>query len=193
MQAGIDVAAAASRMARVRTAGASGPRQTPDGRCVVANNPPASHRLCRCDAKGLCRYRAPKATVEGRFSSNPAKLERRIQVERTASPVRVRWYCGYRIVIVPKYPKKAIFEVLQREIGGVLKNLCGRLASSWWRGRRRPVMCTCAWDRPDRVPDGDSVCHPIESLRSMGYSRPILDLGLTGQARREIGFGQPCV
>ena len=42
------------------------------------------------------------------------------------SQSHVRWYCRYHIVIVPKYRKKAIYGVLRKEIGGILKDLCGQ-------------------------------------------------------------------
>ena len=42
------------------------------------------------------------------------------------SQTHVRWYCRYHVVIVPKYRKKTIYGVLRKEIGGVLKDLCGQ-------------------------------------------------------------------
>ena len=42
------------------------------------------------------------------------------------SQSHVRWYCRYHIVIVPKYRKKAIYGVLRKEIGKILKELCGQ-------------------------------------------------------------------
>ena len=42
------------------------------------------------------------------------------------SQSHVRWYCRYHIVIVPKYRQKAIYGVLRKEIGGVLKDLCSQ-------------------------------------------------------------------
>jgi len=41
------------------------------------------------------------------------------------SQTLVRWYCRYHMVIVPKYRKKAIYGVLRKKIGGVLKELWG--------------------------------------------------------------------
>ena len=42
------------------------------------------------------------------------------------SQSHVKWYCRYHVVIVPKYRKKAIYGVLRKEIGRILKDLCGQ-------------------------------------------------------------------
>lgn len=42
------------------------------------------------------------------------------------SQSHVKWYCRYHVVIVPKYRKKAIYGALRKEIGGILKALCGQ-------------------------------------------------------------------
>lgn len=42
------------------------------------------------------------------------------------SQSHVWWYCRYHVVIVPKYRRKAIYGVLRKDIGGILKDLCGQ-------------------------------------------------------------------
>jgi putative transposase len=42
------------------------------------------------------------------------------------SQSHVRWYCRCHVVIVPKYRRKAIYGVLRKEIGRILKDLCGQ-------------------------------------------------------------------
>jgi putative transposase len=50
------------------------------------------------------------------------------------SQSHVKWYCRYHIVIVPKYRKKAIYGALRKEIGGILKELCGQFGVEWVEG-----------------------------------------------------------
>jgi putative transposase len=40
------------------------------------------------------------------------------------SQSHVRWYCRYYGVIVPKCRRKAIYGVLRKQIGGILRDLC---------------------------------------------------------------------
>ncbi len=40
------------------------------------------------------------------------------------SQTHVRWYCKYHVVIVPKCRKKAVYGVLRKDIGGILRDLC---------------------------------------------------------------------
>ena len=54
------------------------------------------------------------------------------------SQSHVRWYCRYHIVIVPKYRKKAIYGVLRKEIGGVLKDLCRQFGVDLVEGHAMP-------------------------------------------------------
>ncbi len=42
------------------------------------------------------------------------------------SQSHVRWYCKYHIVFVPKYRKQPIYGSLRRNIGGMLRELCGQ-------------------------------------------------------------------
>ena len=54
------------------------------------------------------------------------------------SQSHVRWYCRYYVVIVPKYRKKAIYGVLRKQIGGVLKDLCSRFGVELVEGHAMP-------------------------------------------------------
>jgi putative transposase len=40
------------------------------------------------------------------------------------SQSHVRWYCRYHVIIVPKYRKKAMFGVLRKDTGVILKDQC---------------------------------------------------------------------
>lgn len=40
------------------------------------------------------------------------------------SQAHAKYYCRYHIVFAPKYRKKAIFGMLQREIGAIFRDLC---------------------------------------------------------------------
>ena len=42
------------------------------------------------------------------------------------SQAHVKWYCRYHVVIVPKYRRKSMFGVIRRDMGQILKELCGR-------------------------------------------------------------------
>ena len=41
------------------------------------------------------------------------------------SQAHVRWECKYHVVILPKYRKKALYGKLRKEIGKILRELCG--------------------------------------------------------------------
>ena len=41
------------------------------------------------------------------------------------SQAHVRWECKYDVVILPKYRKKALYGKLRKEIGKILRDLCG--------------------------------------------------------------------
>jgi len=40
------------------------------------------------------------------------------------SQSHVKWYCKYHIVFVPKYRRRAIYGVVRKQIGGILRDLC---------------------------------------------------------------------
>jgi putative transposase len=50
------------------------------------------------------------------------------------SQTHVRWYCRYHVVIVTKYRKKAIYGVLRKGIGMVLKDLCDQFGVEFVEG-----------------------------------------------------------
>jgi putative transposase len=38
----------------------------------------------------------------------------------------VRWYCRYHVVIVPKYRRKVLFGIIRKQIGELIREVCGR-------------------------------------------------------------------
>jgi len=54
------------------------------------------------------------------------------------SQSHVRWYCRYHVVIVPKYRHKAIFGVLRKGIGRILRELCGQYEIELVEGHAMP-------------------------------------------------------
>lgn len=54
------------------------------------------------------------------------------------SQSHVKWYCRYHVVIVPKYRHKAIFGVLRRDIGKMLRELCERSGIELVEGHAMP-------------------------------------------------------
>jgi len=54
------------------------------------------------------------------------------------SQTHVKWYCRYHIVIVPKYRKKAIYGVLRKNIGKILKELCHQFGVELIEGHAMP-------------------------------------------------------
>ena len=71
------------------------------------------------------------------------------------SQSHVRWYCRYQVVIVPKYRKKAIYGVLRKQIGGVLKDLCSQFGVERVEGHA--------------MPDPVHLCLGIPPKRSVAY------------------------
>jgi putative transposase len=51
---------------------------------------------------------------------------------------RLKGYCRYHIVIVPKYRHKAIFGMLRRDIGKLLRELCERSGIELVEGHAMP-------------------------------------------------------
>ena len=54
------------------------------------------------------------------------------------SQSHVRWYCRYHIIIVPKYRQKAIYGVLRRDIGSILRELCQQFGVELVEGHAMP-------------------------------------------------------
>ena len=54
------------------------------------------------------------------------------------SQSHVKWYCRYHVVIVPKYRRKAMFGVIRKEVGVILKELCRRFGIELVEGHVMP-------------------------------------------------------
>ena len=83
------------------------------------------------------------------------------------SQSHVRWYCRYHIVIVPKYRKKAIYGVLRKEIGGVLKDLCGQFGVDLVEGHAMPDHVHLCLSIPPKL----SVAYTIGRLKGKSAVR----------------------
>jgi putative transposase len=79
----------------------------------------------------------------------------------------VRWYCRYHIVIVPKYRKKAIYGVLRKEIGAVLKDLCGQFGVDLVEGHAMPDHVHLCLSIPPKL----SVAYTIGRLKGKSAVR----------------------
>jgi len=63
----------------------------------------------------------------------------------------VKWSCRYHIIIVPKYRQKAIYGVLRKEIGAILKERCKQFGVELVEGHALP----------DHIhPHGNRGCRP---------------------------------
>ena len=83
------------------------------------------------------------------------------------SQSHVRWYCRYHIVIVPKYRKKAIYGVLRKEIGGVLKDLCRQFGVDLVEGHAMPDHVHLCLSIPPKL----SVAYTIGRLKEKSAVR----------------------
>ena len=54
------------------------------------------------------------------------------------SQARVRWYCRYHVVIVPKYRRKVMYGVVLRDVGEILRQLCVRFGIELVEGHVMP-------------------------------------------------------
>ena len=54
------------------------------------------------------------------------------------SQSHVRWYCRYHVVIVPKYRRKAIYGVIRKQLGSIMRELCTREGIDIIEGHIRP-------------------------------------------------------
>ena len=54
------------------------------------------------------------------------------------SQTHVKWYCRYHVVIVPKYRREAMFGVLRKELGAMLRELCRRFEIELVEGNVMP-------------------------------------------------------
>jgi putative transposase len=88
----------------------------------------------------------------------------------------VKWECKYHVVIVPKYRKRVIYGRVKKELGEILRDLCGQKAVELVEGHLMPDhvhMCLS-------IPPKYSVAFVIGFLkgksavrihRSLGYKR----------------------
>ncbi len=79
----------------------------------------------------------------------------------------VKWYCKYHVVIVPKYRKKAIFGKLRKELGGVLKDLCGQFGVELIEGHAMPDHVHLCLS----IPPKHSVAYTIGRLKGKSAVR----------------------
>ena len=59
------------------------------------------------------------------------------------SQSHVKWYCKYHAIIAPKYRKKAIYGVLRKEIGRILKDLCKQFGEELVEGHAMSDHVPC--------------------------------------------------
>lgn len=77
------------------------------------------------------------------------------------SQSHVRWYCRYHVVIVPKYRRKTMFGSLRKEVGQILKELCGRYEVELIEGHVMPDHVHMLLSIPPKY----SVAHVIGKLK----------------------------
>ncbi len=83
------------------------------------------------------------------------------------SQAHVRWYCKYHIVIVPKYRKKAIYGVLRKDIGGILRDLCQQFGVDLVEGHAMPDHVHMCLNIPPKL----SVAYTIGRLKGKSAVR----------------------
>ena len=54
------------------------------------------------------------------------------------SLAHVKWECKYHIVIVPKYPKKALYGRVRKEVGKIIRQLCRQKEVELMEGQACP-------------------------------------------------------
>lgn len=94
----------------------------------------------------------------------------------------VKWYCLYHIVIVPKYRKKAIFGALRKDIGGILKDLCGQFGVELIEGHSMPDHIHLLLSIPPKL----SVAYTIGRLK--GKSAVIIHRNYVKKRGQSKGF-----
>lgn len=98
------------------------------------------------------------------------------------SQSHVRWYCRYHIVFVPKYRKRQIFGRLRKDIGSILRELCGHKECEVVEGHALPDhihMCVS-------VPPKLAVCDLIGYVKGKSAIRVHRDY--LGRQRNFTGF-----
>ena len=59
-------------------------------------------------------------------------------MQQRASLAHTRWDCKYHVVFVPKYRRKALYGVVRREVGRVLRRLCEQRGIELIEGHAMP-------------------------------------------------------
>jgi putative transposase len=83
------------------------------------------------------------------------------------SQSHVKWYCRYHVVIVPKYRKKAIYGVLRKAIGGILKDLCVQFGVELVEGHAMPDHIHLCLSIPPKL----SVAYTVGRLKGKSAVR----------------------
>src|SRR5699024_5510298 len=60
-------------------------------------------------------------------SFRTSEVRKEVIMRDWQSQSQVKWYCKYPVVFIPKYRRKAIYGALRRDIGQVLRELCGQV------------------------------------------------------------------
>lgn len=84
----------------------------------------------------------------------------------------VQWECKYHVVIIPKYRRKVFYGQLRRQIGVILRELCGQKGVELLEGHSMPDhihMCLS-------IPPKYSVAHTIGFLKGKSAVRIHRDL-----------------
>ena len=83
------------------------------------------------------------------------------------SQSHVKWYCRYHVVIVPKYRKKAIYGVLRKAIGVILKDLCLQFGVELVEGHPMPDHIHLCLSIPPKL----SVAYTVGRLKGKSAVR----------------------
>lgn len=98
------------------------------------------------------------------------------------SQSHVKWYCKYHLVFIPKYRRKAIYGVLRRHIGKVLRELCRQAGVEIVEGHAMvDHMHLCL-----SIPPKFSVAHTVGFLK--GKSAIRIHRHYLGKQRQFTGY-----
>lgn len=98
------------------------------------------------------------------------------------SQSHVKWYCKYHLVFIPKYRRKAIYGVLRRDIGKVLRELCRQAGVEIVEGHAMvDHMHLCL-----SIPPKFSVAHTVGFLK--GKSAIRIHRHYLGKQRQFTGY-----
>jgi putative transposase len=94
---------------------------------------------------------------------------------------RVRWYCGYHVVIVPKYRKKVIFGSVRKGIGKILWELCQQEGIELVEGHAMGDHVHLCLSIPPKF--------SVANIWSRGYCVSTLGLDRSAVARDTLALG----